>query len=71
MKYIDLPIFLVSLALGLFFVYTTNTGKKDIFVFPKPDTINKLQYKDKTNTCFEFKPTEIDCTSDVEEYKVQ
>jgi hypothetical protein len=71
MKYINLPVFLVSLAVGLFFVYTTNSPKKDIFVFPNPDTINDVQYKDKTNTCFEFKAREIPCTGDVHEYKVQ
>lgn len=71
MKYINLPVFLISLAAGLFFVYMTNSPGQDIFVFPNPDTINNVQYKDKTNTCFEFREREIPCTSDAKEYKVQ
>lgn len=71
MKYINVPIFLVSLAVGFFFVYITHSPKQDIYVFPNPDTIEKVQYKDKTNTCFEFKAREIPCTGNEKEYSVQ
>lgn len=61
MKYINVPIFLISLAIGLFFVYVTMPDTRKIYVYPTPDNIDILQYKDKTNSCFKFKQTEVTC----------
>lgn len=60
-KYISLPVFLVSFALGLFFVYTLGPEFKNIYVYPNLENYTKIQYKDKANQCFEFKPAETDC----------
>lgn len=61
MKYINVPIFLISLAIGLFFVYVTMPDTRKIYVYPTPDNIDILQYKDKANSCFKFKQTEVTC----------
>lgn len=63
-KYIDVKIFLVSLALGLFAVYITVPKNKKIYVYPNPDNIDVLQYKDKTGTCFSFQQKEVVCPKD-------
>ena len=63
-KYIDVKIFLVSLALGLFAVYVTVPKNKKIFVYPNPENIDVLQYKDKTGTCFSFQQKEVVCPKD-------
>jgi hypothetical protein len=34
---------------------------KTIYIYPTLDNYLKYQYKDKSNECFEFKPTEIKC----------
>ena len=34
-KYIDLKIFIISFAIGLFFVYILGSDKKIIYVYPK------------------------------------
>lgn len=60
-KYIKLNIFIISLALGLFAVYVTMPDTRKIYVYPTPDNIEVLQYKDKTDTCFQFKQSEIEC----------
>tara|TARA_B100000035_G_scaffold315065_1_gene333726 strand:+ start:1415 stop:1648 length:234 start_codon:yes stop_codon:yes gene_type:complete len=63
-KYIDVKIFLASLALGLFAVYVTVPKNKKIYVYPNPENIDVLQYKDKTGTCFSFQQKEVQCPRD-------
>lgn len=60
-KYISLPIFLTSFAIGMFFIYALGPEKKTIYVYPSPGNYEKTQYKDKSNQCFEFKPVETSC----------
>jgi hypothetical protein len=63
-KYINFKIFLFSLAFGLFAVYMTAPSMRKIYVYPSPENINLLQYKDKSDTCFSFQQTEVKCPSD-------
>ena len=63
-KYIDFKIFLFSLVFGLFAVYMTAPTMRKIYVYPSPENINLLQYKDKTDTCFSFQQKELKCPSD-------
>ena len=34
---------------------------RKIYVYPNPENIDVLQYKDKTDTCFQFKQNEVAC----------
>lgn len=60
-KYISLPVFLISFAIGLALVYFLGPDIKTIYVYPTPVNYNNLQYKDDADQCFQFKPTETDC----------
>uniref|UniRef100_A0A6C0EB26 Uncharacterized protein n=1 Tax=viral metagenome TaxID=1070528 RepID=A0A6C0EB26_9ZZZZ len=60
-KYINIPVFLISLAFGLFAVYITMPDTRKIYVYPTPENVALLQYKDKTDTCFSFKQSEVTC----------
>ncbi len=60
-KFIRLDVFILSLAFGLFAVYITMPDTRKIYVYPTPENVGVLQYKDKTDTCFSFKPTEVTC----------
>jgi hypothetical protein len=60
-NYISLPIFLVSFAIGLFFVYIIGPETKNIYIYPSPENYMKTQYKDSANQCFEFTPIETQC----------
>jgi len=60
-KYINASVFLASLVFGLFAVYMTMPDTRKIYVYPTPENVSILQYRDKTNTCFSFKQNEVTC----------
>jgi hypothetical protein len=64
LKYINLPVFIISLAIGLFFVYIYQGDKRVIYVYPKPDNVDYIQYKDAAGTCFQAKQETVKCTKD-------
>lgn len=61
---ISFPAFLISLAIGLLIVYIFNPTPTIIYVYPTPDNIDKLQYKDNANNCYEFSAHEVKCPDD-------
>ena len=63
-KYLNFKVFLVSLAFGLFAVYMTVPDTRKIYVYPTPENVDVLQYKDKTDSCFSFVQKEITCPKD-------
>ena len=65
MKFINVPLFLVSLAIGLFVVYISMPPTQVIYVYPNPDNEKKISFKDKADNCFRFKSKEVSCPTDV------
>lgn len=63
-KYINIKIFIISLAIGLFAVYITMPDTRKIYVYPTPENIDVLQYKDKTSNCFQYKQKVVNCPTD-------
>jgi hypothetical protein len=35
-----------------------------VYVYPTPENVAVLQYKDKTDTCFSLEQTEVKCPTD-------
>jgi|TARA_B100001057_G_C22525570_1_gene823673 hypothetical protein len=74
MKYINVKVFIISFAIGIFLAYITVPNPNIIYVYPNPENINKIQYEDDNNGCYEFSHTEVTCPSDtskVRNYPVQ
>jgi len=61
--YISLPVFLISLAIGLFYVYIMGPEMKKIYVYPTPENVGKIQYIDKANNCFQFESKKVECSN--------
>tara|TARA_E500000331_G_C16829666_1_gene528664 strand:- start:105 stop:335 length:231 start_codon:yes stop_codon:yes gene_type:complete len=61
---INILAFILSFAIGVFFVYTTMPDEKQIMVYPSPDNIDHIQYKDGADNCFAFKQTKSQCPTD-------
>ena len=68
-KYINFPVFLVSLAIGILFVYLFQPELNVIYVYPTPDNQNKILYTDKTDNCFKFNAEEVECPDDTTKIK--
>ena len=62
--YISLPVFLISFAVGLFFVYVLGPKMKKILIYPSPENVDKVLFKDNADNCFYYKPVEVSCPSD-------
>ena len=62
-NYISFPIFLISFAIGIFFVYIWGPDKKIVYVYPTPENVDKILFKDNADNCFYFEQTETECPS--------
>lgn len=64
-NFINIPVFIISFGIGIFAVYvSSNSDKRKIMVYPTPDNIEQIQYKDDSDTCFQFKQTQVNCPKD-------
>jgi hypothetical protein len=63
-KYVNIPVFVASFAIGMLFVYLYQEDKRVIYVYPTPETVDLLQYRDSTGACFQFKQTQVKCPAD-------
>ena len=64
LNYINAPIFFISFVIGLFFVYILGPELKTIYIYPTPDNVDKILFKDKADNCFSFDAQNVECPSD-------
>ena len=69
LRFIHFPAFLISLAIGLLFVYLSSPSHNVVFVYPTPENADKVQYKDRAGTCYQFDPIETECPGDTSNIK--
>lgn len=64
LDYISIPTFLISFAIGLFFIYVLGPEMKTIYIYPSPENVNKVLFKDKAENCFYFDEKIVNCPKD-------
>lgn len=64
LDYISIPIFLLSFAIGLFLTYILGPEMKTIYIYPSPENVDKILFKDKADNCFYFDERIVDCPKD-------
>lgn len=64
-------LFLASFAVGLVLVYFSPMEYKTVFVYPTPNNVDDLQYKDSAGQCFHFTSKEVECTGSANKIPTQ
>ena len=63
-NFIHFPLFIISLAIGILFVYLTEAPKQVIYIYPTPENIDKFTYRDEADNCFKYMSNQVKCPSD-------
>jgi hypothetical protein len=63
-KFINVPVFIASFLIGLVMVYIYVPQMRRIYVYPTPENVERMQYSDQANACFEYKQEEVECPGD-------
>lgn len=74
LHFLHFPTFIISLSIGLLAAYLFQPKKQVILVYPNPDNLNKVLYKDKAGTCYNFNSEMIKCprnNKNIREYNIQ
>jgi len=60
-KFLKLHVFILGFLIGIVFVRLSSPEHNTVFVYPTPDNINHLEYKDKADNCFAYNVKKVTC----------
>ena len=52
---------MISFAIGILFIYILGPEIKTIYIYPSPENVDKVLFKDKANNCFNFEEEIVEC----------
>ena len=58
-QFISFPVFLISLAIGVFLVYLSAPNVKNIYIYPTPENIDKFIWQDGAGNCYGWEAKEV------------
>ena len=70
-QYLNFKWFLISMAVGLFYIYIAEEYKTTILICPTPDKLKEYQYRDKTDNCFSYDLETVECPLQVNTIPIQ
>ena len=59
--------FIISFAIGMFFVYVLQPVPKVIIKHPNPENAGKIIYKDNGDSCYKYIAEQVECPSNKNE----
>lgn len=65
------PIFLISFAVGILYIYMMHPPPKIVLKFPSPYNAGKVIYKDKADECFVFDAEKVQCPKNASQVRKQ
>jgi hypothetical protein len=68
-KFFDPFIFIISLFIGIFIVYSITPPPQVIVKYPTPENSGRIIYKDDAHNCFKVFSSEVDCPSNKKQIK--
>lgn len=71
MKYLHIPTFIISLSLGLLYVYLNQPPLQPIHVYPQPNQLVSIQYQDKAQRCYMYDAKEKPCNANAVDFPIQ
>lgn len=63
-KFFNFKFLLLGIIFGFFALKYSDNEKRVVRVWPTPENIDVIQYKDSADNCFNFENIAIDCPSD-------
>lgn len=71
LKFISIPIFLISFAFGLFFIYIWGEDLHPVYIYPTPENVGEVLYKDNAGSCYTYKAKKAECTYNAKDITIQ
>ena len=60
-EYIRTPFLVAGFTVGLLTLYTKDKDKRIVYVYPRPDNVERIQYRDLSGQCFEVVQEPVPC----------
>ena len=71
LDYISIPILIISFIVGVLYNYVLSDVKKQIFVYPTPETAGLYAFQDLAGNCFDLQMHELECKDAAKEIPPQ
>ena len=68
-KFFNPVVFILSLCIGIFFVYIITPPPKVIVKYPTPENSGRIIYKDEAHNCFKIISNEVNCPKNKHQIK--
>jgi len=71
LKFISVPVFLVSFVVGLLFIYIWGEDLHPVYIYPSPENVGEILYKDNAGSCYTYKAKDAECGYTTKDITIQ
>ncbi len=66
-NYFNIKFLVLGILFGIVAIYFTDNEKRIINVYPTPDNVDVIQFKDSADNCFKFENIVVDCPDNLDD----